>query len=40
MHVIDIDEGQSVIIALYDSEESPVAAIERVQGIFKEWAIS
>ena len=39
VHVIDIDEGQSVIIALYDSEESPVAAIERVQGIFKEWAI-
>ena len=33
VHVIDIDEGQSVIIARYDSEESAVAATETVQGI-------
>ena len=26
VHVIDVDEGQSVIIARYDSEESAVAA--------------
>ena len=40
VHVIDIDEGQSVIIARYDSEESAVAATETVQGILKEWASS
>ena len=40
MHVIDIDEGQSVIIARYDSEESAVAATETVQGILEEWASS
>ena len=34
VHVIDIDEGQSVIIARYDSEESAVAETETVQGIF------
>ena len=33
MHVIDIDECKSVIIARYDSEESAVAATETVQGI-------
>ena len=33
VHVIDIDEGQSVIIARYDSEESAVAATEKVQEI-------
>ena len=33
VHVIDIDEGQSVIIARYDSEESAVAATETVQEI-------
>ena len=33
VHVIDIDEGQSVIIARYDSEETAVAATETVQGI-------
>ena len=33
VHVIDIDEGKSVIIARYDSEESAVAATETVQGI-------
>ena len=36
VHVIDIDEGQSVIIARYDSEESAVAATETVQGILAE----
>ena len=35
VHVIDIDEGQSVIIARYDSEESAVAATETVQGILE-----
>ena len=33
VHVIDIDEGQSVIIARYDSEESAVAASETIQVI-------
>ena len=33
VHVIDVDEGQSVIIARYDSEESAVAANETIQGI-------
>ena len=33
VHVIDVDEGQSVIIARYDSEESAVAASEIIQGI-------
>ena len=33
MHLIDLDEGQSFIIARYDSEENLVAAIETVQGI-------
>ena len=33
VHVIDVDEGQSVIIARYDSEESAVAASETIQGI-------
>ena len=33
VHVIDVDEGQSVIIARYDSEESAVAATEKVQEI-------
>ena len=33
VHVIDVDEGQSVIIARYDSEESAVAATETIQGI-------
>ena len=31
--VIEVVEGQSVIIARYDSEESAVAATETVQGI-------
>ena len=31
--VIEVAEGQSVIIARYDSEESAVAATETVQGI-------
>ena len=35
VHVIDIDEGQSKIIARYDSEESAVAATETVQGILE-----
>ncbi len=33
MHVIDIDEGKSVIIARYESEESGVAETETVQEI-------
>ena len=33
VHVIDVDEGQSVIIARYDSEESVVAANETIQDI-------
>ena len=33
VHVIDVDEGQSVIIARYDSEESAVAANETIQDI-------
>ena len=33
VHVIDVDEGQSVIIARYESEESAVAASETIQGI-------
>ena len=33
VHVIDVDEGQSVIIARYDSEESAVAANETIQSI-------
>ncbi len=33
MHVIYIDEGQSVIIARYDSEESAFAETETVQGV-------
>ena len=35
VHVIDIDEGKSVIIARYESEESAVAATETVQGILE-----
>ena len=35
VHVIDLDEGQSVIIARYDSEESAVAATEKVQEILE-----
>ena len=35
VHVIDVDEGQSVIIARYDSEESAVAANETIQGILE-----
>ena len=35
VHVIDLDEGQSVIIARYDSEESAVAASETIQGILE-----
>ena len=33
VHVIDIDEGKSVIIARYESEVSAVVATETVQGI-------
>ena len=33
VHVAEVGEGQSVIIARYDSEESAVAATETVQGI-------
>ena len=33
VHVIDVDEGQSMIIARYDSQESAVAANETIQGI-------
>ena len=33
VHVIDIDEGKSVIIARYESEESGVAETETVQEI-------
>ena len=33
VHVIDVDEGQSVIIARYNSEESAVAANETIQDI-------
>ena len=33
VHVIDIDEDESVKIARYDSEESAVDATETVQGI-------
>jgi len=33
VQVIDVDEGQSVIIARYDSEESAVAANETIQEI-------
>jgi hypothetical protein len=36
VHVIDIDEGKSVIIARYESEVSAVAATETVQGILAE----
>ena len=36
VHVIDIDEGQSVIIARYESEEYAVAATETVQVILAE----
>ena len=35
VHVIDVDEGQSVIIARYDSEESAVAASETIKGILE-----
>ena len=35
VHVIDVDEGQSMIIARYDSEESAVAASETIQGILE-----
>ena len=35
MHVIDVDEGESVIIARYDSEESAVAASETIKGILE-----
>ena len=33
VHVIDVDEGQSVIIACYKSEERAVAANETIQDI-------
>lgn len=33
MHVIDVDEGKSVIIARYESEESAVAVNETIQDI-------
>jgi len=33
VHVIDVDEGQSVIIARYDIEEIAVAANETIQSI-------
>jgi len=33
VHVTEVGEGQSVIIARYDSEESAVAATETVQEI-------
>ena len=33
VHVIDVDEGQSMIIARYDSEESAVVTNEKIQGI-------
>ena len=33
VHVAEVGEGQSVIIARYDSEESAVAATETIQGI-------
>ena len=33
VHVTEVGEGQSVIIARYDSEESAVAATETIQGI-------
>ena len=33
VNVVEVDEGQSVIIARYDSEESAVAANETIQGI-------
>jgi len=33
VHVIEVDEGQSVIIARYDGEESAVSANETIQGI-------
>ena len=36
--VIEVGEGQSVIIARYDSEESAVAATETVQGILSGMA--
>ena len=35
VHVIDVDEGDSVIIARYDSEESAVAASETIKGILE-----
>ena len=33
VHVTEVGEGQSVIIARYDSEESAVAATETIQDI-------
>ena len=33
VQVIDVDEGQSVIIARYDSEENAITATDTVQGI-------
>ena len=33
VHVVEVGEGQSVIIARYDSEESAVSATETVQEI-------
>ena len=35
VHVIDIDEGKSVIIARYDSQESAVSASDTIQGILE-----
>ena len=35
VHVIDVDEGQCVIIARYDSEESAVAASETIKCILE-----
>ena len=33
VHVTEVGEGQSVIIARYESEESAVSATETIQGI-------
>ncbi|MDP7046623.1 MAG: hypothetical protein QGF14_05805, partial [SAR324 cluster bacterium] len=33
VHVIEVGEGQSVIIARYDNEQSAIAATETVQEI-------
>jgi hypothetical protein len=38
VHVAEVGECQSVIIARYDSEESAVAATETIQGILGRMA--